>query len=80
MFAEKRYVANVEMSTEMAYWMVKNLARNQGLLVGISAGAAVSASVQIAEQEASAGREAVIVTILCDSAEKYMSERFWQEE
>ena len=72
--------ANVEMSTEMAYWMVKNLARNQGLLVGISAAAAVAASLRIAEQEASAGREAVIVTILCDSAEKYMSERFWQEE
>jgi cysteine synthase B len=71
---------NVEMSTELAYWMVKNLARNQGLLVGISAAAAVAASLKIAKQEASEGREAVIVTILCDSAEKYMSERFWQEE
>jgi cysteine synthase B len=40
----------------------------------------VAASLQVAEQEAAAGREAVIVTILCDSAEKYMSERFWQEE
>jgi S-sulfo-L-cysteine synthase (O-acetyl-L-serine-dependent) len=72
--------ANIEMSTELAYWTVKRLARNQGLLVGISAAAAVAASVQIGEQEAKAGREAVIVTILCDSAEKYMSERFWQEE
>jgi S-sulfo-L-cysteine synthase (O-acetyl-L-serine-dependent) len=72
--------ANIEMSTELAYWTVKRLARNQGLLVGISAAAAVVAYVQIGEQEAKAGREAVIVTILCDSAEKYMSERFWQEE
>jgi len=72
--------ANIEMSTELAYWMVKNLARDQGLLVGISAAAAVAASLQIGKQEAEAGREAVIVTILCDSAEKYMSERFWQEE
>jgi S-sulfo-L-cysteine synthase (O-acetyl-L-serine-dependent) len=71
--------ANIDMPTETAYDMVKNLARNQGLLVGISAAAAVAASLQIGEQEASAGREAVIVTILCDSAEKYMSERFWQE-
>jgi cysteine synthase B len=71
--------ANIDMPTETAYGMVKNLARNQGLLVGISAAAAVAASLQIGEQEASAGREAVIVTILCDSAEKYMSERFWQE-
>jgi S-sulfo-L-cysteine synthase (O-acetyl-L-serine-dependent) len=72
--------ANIEMSTELAYWTVKHLARQQGLLVGISAAAAVAAAAQIAEQEAKAGREAVIVTILCDSAEKYMSERFWQEE
>lgn len=71
--------ANIEMPTETAYQMVKDLGRNHGLLVGISAAAAVAASLQIAEQEASAGREAVIVTILCDSAEKYMSERFWQE-
>jgi S-sulfo-L-cysteine synthase (O-acetyl-L-serine-dependent) len=72
--------ANIEMPTETAYSMVKNLARNQGLLVGISAAAAVAASLEIGEEEARAGREAVIVTILCDSAEKYMSERFWQEE
>jgi S-sulfo-L-cysteine synthase (O-acetyl-L-serine-dependent) len=71
--------ANIDMPTETAYDMVKNLARNQGLLVGISAAAAVAACLQIGEHEASAGREAVIVTILCDSAEKYMSERFWQE-
>lgn len=71
---------NIEMPTETAYRMVKNLGRNQGLLVGVSAAAAVAASLQVAEEEAAAGREAVIVTILCDSAEKYMSERFWQEE
>jgi cysteine synthase B len=72
--------ANIEMPTETAYKMVKGLARNQGILVGISAAAAVATSLQIGEQEAKAGREAVIVTILCDSAEKYMTERFWQEE
>jgi S-sulfo-L-cysteine synthase (O-acetyl-L-serine-dependent) len=71
--------ANLDMPTEDAYAMVKDLGRNHGLLVGISAAAAVAASLQIAEAEAAAGREAVIVTILCDSAEKYMSERFWQE-
>jgi cysteine synthase B len=71
--------ANVDMPTEVAYQMVKDLGGKHGLLVGISAAAAVAASLQIAEQEADAGREAVIVTVLCDSAEKYMSERFWQE-
>jgi len=71
--------ANIEMPTETAYQMAKDLGRKHGLLVGISAAAAVAASLQIAEQEADAGREAAIVTVLCDSAEKYMSERFWQE-
>jgi S-sulfo-L-cysteine synthase (O-acetyl-L-serine-dependent) len=70
---------NIDMPTETAYQMVKDLGRKHGLLVGISAAAAVAASLQIAEQEAVAGNEAVIVTVLCDSAEKYMSERFWQE-
>ncbi len=72
--------ANIDMDTEVAYKMCRNLARNHGLLVGISSGAAVATALQVAEREAAAGREAVIVTILCDSAEKYMSERFWQEE
>ena len=70
---------NISMPTEEAYRMAKNLARQQGLLVGVSAAAAVAACLQVAEREAKAGREAVIVTILCDSADKYLSERFWRE-
>jgi cysteine synthase B len=72
--------ANIDMDTEVAYRTCRTLARNHGLLVGISSGAAVAASVQVAEQEARAGREAIIVTILPDSSEKYMSDRFWQEQ
>jgi len=70
---------NIDLETERAYSMCLRLARRSGLLVGVSAGGAVAASLEIAEREHKAGREAVIVTILCDSAEKYMSERFWQE-
>jgi len=70
---------SMEMETERAYAMAKELGRKDGLLVGVSAAGAVAASLQIAEQEAKAGREAVIVTILCDSADKYLSERFWRE-
>ncbi len=69
----------VDVETEAAYAMAKRLARDEGLLVGISAAAAVSVCVQIAEEEAAAGRAAVIVTVLPDSAEKYLSERFWAE-
>jgi cysteine synthase B len=49
------------------------------LLVGVSAAAAVATCLRIAEEEAARGNEAVIVTILCDSADKYLSERFWSE-
>ena len=70
---------NIEMATETAYRMAKRLARESGMLVGVSAAAAVATALEVGEREAAAGREAVIVTILCDSAEKYMSERFWTE-
>ncbi len=70
---------NIDMATERAYAMSKWLGRNQGLLIGVSAAAAVAAALEVAEDEAAAGREAVIVTILCDAADKYLSERYWVE-
>jgi cysteine synthase B len=70
---------DVEVETEAAYAMAKRLAREEGLLVGISAAAAVVASLQVAKEEATAGRSATIVTVLPDSADKYLSERFWEE-
>jgi cysteine synthase B len=70
---------NVEMETEAAYAMAKRLGRTEGLLVGVSAAAAVATCLRIAEEEAATGKEAMIVTILCDSADKYLSERFWNE-
>jgi cysteine synthase B len=70
---------NIPMETERAYAMCLRLARRSGMLIGVSAGAAVATALAVAEREHAAGREAVIVTILCDSAEKYMSERFWTE-
>jgi cysteine synthase B len=69
---------NIEMETEHAHAMARKLARSEGLLVGVSAAGNIAASLQVAEEEAAAGREAVIVTILCDAADKYLSERFWE--
>lgn len=71
---------NIEVETEAAYAMAKRLAREEGILVGISAAAAVVASVRVAREEAAAARFATIVTVLCDSADKYLSERFWEED
>lgn len=69
----------IAIETEAAYEMARRLGREEGLLVGISAAAAVVAGLQIAQEEASAGREAVIVVVLPDAADKYLSERFWEE-
>jgi cysteine synthase B len=69
----------MEVETEAAYATAKRLAREEGLLVGISAAAAVDACMRIAKEEAAAGRDAVIVTVLCDSADRYLSERFWEQ-
>jgi cysteine synthase B len=71
---------NLAIETEAAYDLARRLAREEGLLVGISAAAAVVASVKIAAEESAAGRQAVIVTVLPDSADKYLSERFWEED
>ena len=67
-------------STEDAYAEVKALARRSGLLVGISAAANVVAARRAAERAAEAGKRAVAVTILCDGADKYLSEPFWDED
>jgi cysteine synthase B len=80
---------NLEIATEDAHAMARRLAREQGLLVGVSAAAAVVGSLQVIDrlkaERLKADRlkedlRATIVTILCDSGEKYLSERFWNEE
>jgi S-sulfo-L-cysteine synthase (O-acetyl-L-serine-dependent) len=72
---------NLEISTEDSYAMARRLSRSAGLLVGISAAAAVVGCLQIANSLLlKRGQEAVMVTILCDSGDKYLSERFWREE
>jgi cysteine synthase B len=71
---------NLEIATEDAYDMARRLSRSAGLLVGISAAAAVVGCLKVArELPLHREQEAVIVTILCDSGDKYLSERFWSE-
>jgi cysteine synthase B len=71
--------ANLWIETEDAYAMVRRLAREEGLLVGISSGCNVYAATLLARGLAARGESATIVTVLCDSAEKYLSEHFWEE-
>jgi cysteine synthase B len=70
---------NLWIETEDAYAMVRRLAREEGLLVGISSGCNVLAAAMLAKDLAARGESAIIVTMLCDSADKYLSEHFWEE-
>jgi len=70
---------NLWVETEEAHAMVRRLAREEGLLAGISSGANVAAALRLGRKLRAAGREAVIVTILCDGGEKYLSEEFWDD-
>lgn len=69
----------IAVDTEDAHKMVLRLAREQGLLVGVSSGANLSAAVRVAERALKETAEPVVVTMFCDSAAKYLSESFWHE-
>ena len=70
---------NLWLETEDAHAMARRMGREQGLLVGVSSGANVHAAWTLGQQLNEQGEEAVIVTILCDGASKYLSDNFWNE-
>jgi cysteine synthase B len=65
----------LEVSSEEAFAMARDLTRAEGLMVGISAAANLVAALRVARRLTSG----VVVTIFCDSAAKYLSDRFWDE-
>jgi cysteine synthase B len=70
---------NLLIETEDCYKMVKRLAREEGMLVGISGAGNVVGAMILAKELHEQGKTGVIVTIFCDSADKYLSEHFWDE-
>jgi cysteine synthase B len=64
----------VEVQTEAAQALTVRLAREDGLFVGVSSGANVLAALTLAQ---TVPRDSVIITMLCDGGERYMSEPFW---
>jgi cysteine synthase B len=67
---------HLTVSTDEAYSMVRQLARQEGLFVGISSGAALAVSLKLAARLESG----MIVTIFPDGGARYSSEHFWSEE
>ncbi|MCC6263789.1 MAG: cysteine synthase family protein [Bryobacterales bacterium] len=70
---------HLAVETEDAWRMCKRVAREEGLLVGPSAGANLLAARRLGETLSRDGGQTVIVTILCDGAGKYLSEHFWND-
>jgi S-sulfo-L-cysteine synthase (O-acetyl-L-serine-dependent) len=66
--------AEVHVDTEDAHAMALRLAREEGILVGVSSGGNMAAALEVAEDL----KQGVVVTMFCDSAAKYLSESFWQ--
>jgi cysteine synthase B len=67
---------DLRVESERAYEMVRRLAREQGLLGGISSGAALAAAMEVARRL----DRGVVVTVFPDGAEKYLTEKFWQAD
>jgi len=66
---------DIRVSTEEAHDITRRLARQEGLLVGVSSGANLAGALRIARKTS----DAVFVVIFCDGGDKYLSERFWDE-
>ncbi|SRR5581483_859344 len=72
-YDEKLADRNLDISTEDSYAMAKRLAREEGLMVGISAATAMVGALKVAEEVAARGEPAMIVTLFPDGAAKYLS-------
>ncbi|HEY1253653.1 MAG TPA: cysteine synthase family protein [Terracidiphilus sp.] len=68
--------AELGIETEAAYAMARRVAREEGLLIGVSAAAALVGTLKVAQDVPA---DSVVVTIFPDSGDKYLSEHFWNE-
>src|SRR5881628_1375438 len=66
---------DVRVSTEESYEITRQLAVQEGMLVGVSSGANLAAALRVAR----AASDAVIVLVFCDGGEKYLSQEFWEQ-
>ena len=68
----------IKIDDKRAFEMARRVAKDEGLLVGISSGANIAAAFEVASREENRGK--TIVTLLCDTAERYMSTELFLNE
>jgi cysteine synthase B len=76
-YDEKLRDAVLEVNTEEAYDIARRLAREEGIHAGVSSAANILAALRLAE---TVSGPALIVTILCDTGMRYVSDQFWNRE
>jgi len=72
----KIYDEIIEVSNEDAFETSRRIAKEEGILVGISAGANIYAAIQVAKRPENRGK--TVVTILCDTGERYLSTELFE--
>ena len=70
----------LEVPTEEAYEMVRRLGREQGLFVGLSAGAAAVTAIRVAEEIAEQGKPGLVTTVFPDAGYKYLTSKVWEDK
>ena len=74
----KIYESVIEVGNDDAFRISRRIAKEEGLLVGISSGANVYAAIKVASRPENRGK--TIVTILCDTGERYLSTELFGDE
>ena len=72
------YEEVIKVSNEEAFAMSRRIAKEEGILVGISSGANVHAAMKVASRPENRGK--TVVTVLCDTGERYLSTELFSEE
>jgi len=67
---------DLRVGSERAYEMVRRLAREEGLLVGISSGAALAVMLDVAQRL----ERGIVVSVFPDGAAKYLTDKFWEDD
>ncbi len=73
----KLYAEVIDVADEEAFAVSRRIAKEEGILVGISSGANVWAAMEVAKRPQNRGK--VIVTVLCDTGERYLSTELFSE-